>query len=84
MERLRRVSALAARAAIDLSRAPGSELHVVHVWTCIPSHRFSSHVAAGLEREAREILDTQVEKLGFAGGTVTRAHLREGRAADEV
>lgn len=30
---------LAARAAVDLSRAPESELHVVHVWTCVPSHR---------------------------------------------
>jgi nucleotide-binding universal stress UspA family protein len=61
---------LAARAGIDLSRAPGSELHVVQVWTCVPSPRFSSHVATRLEREAQELLDTQVEKLQCAGGTV--------------
>jgi nucleotide-binding universal stress UspA family protein len=75
---------LAARAAVNLSRAPGTELHVVHVWTCVPSHRFSSLVAAGLEREAQELLDAQVEKLGCAGGIVTQAHLREGRTADEI
>ena len=75
---------LAERAAIDLSQKGGSELHVVHVWHDVPTPHARSFVRAQLRREAQEILDKQVEKIEGAGGTVAKAHLREGRTIDEI
>jgi nucleotide-binding universal stress UspA family protein len=37
-----------------------------------------------IEREAQETLDEQVKKIEEARGTVTEAHLRMGRAAEEI
>ena len=39
---------------------------------------------AHLEREARELLDEQVRRIEEAGGTVEEAHLRLGRADEEI
>ena len=75
---------LAERAAIDLSQKGGSELHVVHVWHDVPTPHARSFVRAQLRREAQEILDKQVEKIEGVGGTVAKAHLREGRTIDEI
>ena|SRR3712207_1567465 len=36
------------------------------------------------EHQAREILDTEVEKVRSAGGTVAQAHLREGGLPHEI
>jgi nucleotide-binding universal stress UspA family protein len=36
------------------------------------------------ERQARELLDTEVEKIGSRGGTVARAHLGAGGPAQEI
>jgi nucleotide-binding universal stress UspA family protein len=36
------------------------------------------------ERRARELLDTEVEKIGSLGGTVAQAHLGEGGPAQEI
>lgn len=36
------------------------------------------------ERRARELLDAEVEKISSLGGTVARAHLREGGPAQEI
>ena len=77
-------AALAARAAADLSRKGGSELHVVHVWQDIPTPHFRSFVRAQLKREAQEVLKRQVVRLEHAGAAITEAHLREGRTIDEV
>ena len=77
-------AALAARVAADLSKRCGAELHVVHVWTAIPSARFKAFIRSQLEQAARELLDSEVERLGSSGAKVTQAHLREGRSADEI
>ena len=69
---------LAARAAIELSNRTASELHVVHVWHDVPTPHFHSFVRAQLRQEAEDVLRRQVERIEQAGGTVAKAHLREG------
>ena len=75
---------LAARAAIELSNRTASELHVVHVWHDVPTAHFHSFVRAQLEQEAEEVLQNQLERIEHSGGTVAKAHLREGRTIDEI
>lgn len=75
---------LAAQAAIDLSEKGGSELHVGHVWHDVPTPYAHSFVRAQLRQEAQEKLDKQVEKIEGVGGTVAKAHLREGKTIDEI
>ena len=83
----------AARVAVALSSKSGAELHVVHVGRLAET---SSGAAVGhpsylpgeppgyAERQARKLLERQVEELRASGGTVTEAHLRMGRPAPEV
>lgn len=75
---------LAARAAVDIASEVGAELHVVHVWTAVPSARFGSYIRTQLKQEGQGLLDEQVEKIERAGGAVRQAHLREGRSVDEI
>ena len=77
-------AALAARAAVDLAGRGGSRLHVVHVWHDVPSPRFRSYIKAELERQGCEVLDEQVKSIEDAGGSVSGAHLRKGRPAEEI
>lgn len=77
-------AALAARAAGDVARGAGSELHVVHVWRTLPSSRFGAYIRRELSREAGQLLDEQVEKIEAAGGAVSGKHLKEGPKADEI
>ena len=74
----------ATEAATDLAKKSGSELQVAHVWHDIPSPYRHGFVKRELKRQGQEILDEQVRKMEEAGGTVTQAHLREGRTSDEV
>lgn len=87
---------LATRAAIELSEKTGAQLHVAHAWRKPPSPYlarpdlayFTSLEAKSyteaLEQEAEELLGEQVELIREAGGSVTEAHLREGRPADQI
>lgn len=75
---------LASRAAIDLCGKTGAELHLVHVWRTVPSPHFEPYIRKHLEREARELLDQQVETVEAAGGTVSGSHLREGPKAGQI
>jgi nucleotide-binding universal stress UspA family protein len=79
---------LALQTAADLSERTGSELHVVHVGEIPPTHypdRFGYRALYEVhEREARQLLEAQVEKMKAAGATVAQAHLRLGRADEEV
>ena len=75
---------LAARAAIELSTRTASELHVVHVWHDAPTPHFDSFVRTQLRQEAEETFQKQLERIEQAGGTVAKAHLREGRTIDEI
>jgi nucleotide-binding universal stress UspA family protein len=76
---------LAATTAVDLAKSTNSELHVVHVGELRPTFLAQTEVEpAQLEREARELLDEQVRRIEGAGGIVKEAHLRLGRADEEI
>src|SRR3990170_1093976 len=77
-------SAQATTAAVDLARRSDSELHLIHVWHDVHTHRVHTFVKRELQRQGREILDQEVRRIGEMGGTVTRSHLREGRTFEEV
>jgi nucleotide-binding universal stress UspA family protein len=76
---------LAATTAVDLAKSTDSELHVVHVGEYLPTILAQTEEEpAQLEREARELLDEQVRRIEGAEGTVKEAHLRLGRADEEI
>lgn len=82
---------LATRAAIDLSGRTGAELHLVHAWQdlrppALPAMAIDEYSQAyeQWKREAGKLLDEEAKRLRSAGGTVSEAHLREGRPAEEI
>ncbi len=75
---------LAARAAVDLAKKGGAELHVVHVWHTVPSPHFDHVIRSGLEDAGREALEEQVRWIEDQGGAVSGAHLCEGQAVDAI
>ena len=85
-------STRAAHAALALAASSGAELHVVHVGQPAPSNVSANAMRPALpgqppgyaERQARMLLDRQVEQIRAEGGTVAEAHLRMGRPAAEV
>jgi nucleotide-binding universal stress UspA family protein len=80
-----REAELAATTAVDLVKSTNSELHVVHVGEFLPTVLAQTELEpAQLEREAQKLLDDQVRTLEEAGGTVKEAHLRLGRADEEI
>src|SRR5215218_7294703 len=83
---------LAAQSAADLAVKTGSELHLAHVGKEL-SHGGYVGVEVGplpagsqelLDKEAKEVLEAQLERMGEAGGSVTEAHLMSGRADEEI
>ena len=81
-------AALAARAAIDLSSRTGAKLHVMHAWQEMPQRWYPAANAAYLARwharQARELLECQVEEIKGAGGKVAESHRRLGPPADVI
>ena len=76
---------LAATTAADLATSTNSELHVVHVGEWRPTYLAQTEEEpAELRREARRLLDEEVRRVEEAGGTVEEAHLRQGRADEEI
>jgi len=76
---------LAATTAADLATSTTSELHVVHVGEWRPTYLAQTEEEpAELRREARRRLDEEVRRVEEAGGTVEEAHLRQGRADEEI
>ena len=76
---------LAATTAADLAKSTDSELHVVHVGELRPTFLAQTEEEpAELQREARRLLDEQERRVEEAGGTVKEAHLRQGRADEEI
>lgn len=71
-------------AAVDIAKRSDSELHLIHVWHDVHTHRAHAFVKRELQRQGREILDQEVQRIGDMGGTVTRSHLREGRTFEQV
>src|SRR5215213_6030322 len=83
---------LAAQSAADLAVRTGSELHLAHVGKEL-SHGGYVGVEVGplpagsqelLDKEAKEVLEAQLARMGEAGGSVTEAHLMSGRADEEI
>lgn len=79
---------LAAKAAVELSKPTGAQLHVAHAWRP-PAHlAYPSLTSEGYdpphERGARKLLAEQLERIEEAGGVVEEAHLVMGRAADAI
>ena len=77
-------AAQATTAAVDIAKRSGSELHLIHVWHDVHTHRAHAYVRRELQRQGREILDQEVQRIEEMGGTVTRSHLRKGRTFEEV
>jgi nucleotide-binding universal stress UspA family protein len=80
-----REAELAATTAVDLAKSTNSELHVVHAGEFVPTMLAQTEVEpAQLQHEAQQLLDEQVRRLEEAGGAVKEAHLRLGRADEEI
>jgi len=84
-----REAELAASTAAELSERTNSELHVVHVgevpFVYHPERHGGYHVDyEKAETQARQLLEAQVEKMGAVGATVAQAHLKMGRADEEI
>lgn len=78
-------AALAAQSAVDLCEKTGSELHVVHVGEYLPTfYAQTEQEPAELRDNARRLLDEEVERIRAMGGRITEAHLRLGRAAEQI
>ena len=80
---------LAATTAAELSESTDSELHIIHVGEVPlvyhPERHGGYHVDyERAETQARELLEAQVEKMKEAGVRVARAHLKMGRADEEI
>lgn len=82
---------LASRAATDLSRANGSELHVVHVLEQLLRHAYPGVtpevydlVREEQDKAGRELIDAEVERVREGGKEVAGSHLRRGPAVDEI
>lgn len=83
-----REAALASRAAVDLCRGMGAELHVVHVWTNVLSEAYPA-LSLGdhsdvFERQARVLLEEQAEGVRSGGASLGGIYLREGRSVEEI
>jgi nucleotide-binding universal stress UspA family protein len=86
-------AALAAQSAADLAARTGSELHLTHVGTALSHVQYSLGAEVGplpagpqelLDKEAKEVLEAQLERMREAGASVTEAHLMSGRADEEI
>ena len=75
---------LAARAAVDLAKKGGAELHVIHAWHTVPSPHFDHLIRSGLEDVGREVLEEQVRRIEEEGGTVSGTYLREGHPVEAI
>jgi nucleotide-binding universal stress UspA family protein len=77
-------AAQATKAAVDIARRRGSEIHLIHVWHDVHTPHAHAFVKSELRRQGREILDEEVKRIGEMGGTVAGSYLREGRTFEEV
>ena len=83
-----REAELAVTTAADLAKSTDSELHVVHVGE-VPLVYHPERHAYGAEyeeheKEAQQLLEAQVHRIEGASATEAQAHLRMGRADEEI
>src|SRR5215210_3255299 len=80
---------LAVRVAIDLSLRTGARLHVAHAWyhlvkgLAYPTLEWADYSDL-YEREARRILEAQVDAVKAANCTVAQSHLLHGPPIDAI
>jgi nucleotide-binding universal stress UspA family protein len=71
-----------------LAKSTDSELHVVHVGEMPLVYHPERHGYRAEyeehEKEAKQLLEAQVERIKGAGASVVQAHLRMGRADEEI
>jgi nucleotide-binding universal stress UspA family protein len=93
-----REAELAATTAADLAKSTGSELHVLYVGEAVNPYaegvglagaeaappRFDAEHKGEFERQARDVLDAEAERVRAAGGAVAQAHLSMGKVDHEV
>jgi len=83
-----REAQLAATTAADLAKSTDSELHVVHVGESPLVYHPERHAYRAKyeehEKEAQRLLEAEVERIEAAGATEAQAHLRMGRADEEI
>ena len=83
-----REAQLAAATAADLARRTDSELHLIHVGEVPVVYHPERHGYRAEyeehEKEAKQLLEAQVERIKGAGATVVQAHLRMGKADEEI
>jgi nucleotide-binding universal stress UspA family protein len=77
-------AALAAKAAADLAKTTGAELHLVHAWQVGVGPRLEAYLRSQQERDARALLEAQVELVQTLGASVAGSHLREGKPVEEI
>ena len=83
---------LAIEAAAELSRATGSEVHIVHVLPTeerlLGYHFYSEEMRETIieraEKEARSFLEEQAQRISSEGGKVAETHLRVGHPDKEI
>jgi nucleotide-binding universal stress UspA family protein len=77
---------LTAKAAADLSKRMGAQLHVSRVWRPLPHYTYpgfaSEEYHSPYEEGARKLLAEQMERIETAAGVVAEAHLVAGQPAD--
>ena len=83
-----REAELAVTTAADLAKSTDSELHVVHVGESPLVYHPERHAYRAeyeeYEKEAQQLLEAQVDRIEGASATEAQAHLRMGRADEEI
>jgi nucleotide-binding universal stress UspA family protein len=83
-----REAELAVTTAADLAKSTDSELHVVHVGESPLVYHPERHAYRAEyeehEKVSQQLLESQVERIEGAGATEAQAHLRMGRADEEI
>jgi nucleotide-binding universal stress UspA family protein len=79
---------LALQSVADLSERTRSELHIIHVGELALLYHPERHGYHAEyeehETQARNLLEAQAERMKAAGVTVAQAHLRMGRADEDI
>ncbi len=83
-----REAQLALTTAADLAKSTDSELHVLHVGESPLVYHPERHPYRAAyeehEEEAQQLLEAQVHRIEGASATEAQAHLRMGRADEEI
>jgi nucleotide-binding universal stress UspA family protein len=83
-----REAQLALTTAADLAKSTDSELHVVHVGEVPLVYHPERHAYQAEyeehEKESQQLLEAQVQRIEGVGATEAQAHLRMGRADEEI